>query len=93
MFSFPLVLSLPPLSMEQPSIQQLSAPMGEFCEPPSFADPIVSSGYTISPGYIDKVQEHPFSGWDHENPYHHLCKFEQVCSCLKISGMTHEALK
>jgi hypothetical protein len=45
------------------------------------------------PRYIDKVQEHPISGWDKENPYHHLREFEQVCSCLKISGMTHEALK
>jgi hypothetical protein len=79
--------------MEQPSIQQLSAPKGEFCEPPSLADPILSSGYTISPGYIDKVQKHPFLGWDKENPYHHLHEFEQVCSCLKISGMTNEALK
>jgi hypothetical protein len=39
-----------------------------------------------------KVQEHSFSGWDNENPYH-LCEFEQVCSCLKISGMAHETLK
>jgi hypothetical protein len=36
------------------------------------------------------VQEHSFLGWDDENPYHHLCEFEQVCSCVKISSMTHE---
>ena len=28
-----------------------------------------------------------------KNPYHHLREFEQVCSCLKILGMTHETLK
>jgi hypothetical protein len=92
-FSFSLILSLPPLSMEQPSVQQLPTPKGEFCEPPSLAAPILSSGYTISPDYIDMVQEHPFSGWDKENPYHHLRELEQVYWCPKISGMRHEALK
>jgi hypothetical protein len=58
--------------MEQPSIQQLSAPKGEFCELASSSDPILSSGYEISPEFINKVQEHSFSGWDNENPYHHL---------------------
>jgi hypothetical protein len=79
--------------MEQPFIQQLSTPKGEFCEPPPSSDPILSSGYKLSLGYIALVHEHPFSGWDKENPYHHLCEFELVCSCLKISGMTHEALR
>jgi hypothetical protein len=78
--------------MEQPSIQQLSAPKGKFCEPSPSSDPILSSSYELSSGYIAMVQEHSFFGWDDENPYHHLFEFEQVCSCLKISGMTHETL-
>jgi hypothetical protein len=65
--------------MEQPSIQQLSAPKGEFCEPTPSSYPILSSSYELSPGYIAIVHDHSFSGWDDENPYHHLREFEQVC--------------
>ena len=72
---------------------QLSSPKSEFYEPAPSADPILSTSYELNSGYIAFVQENSFSGRDCENPYHHLCEFEQVCSCKKISGMTHETLK
>jgi hypothetical protein len=79
--------------MDKLSLHQLSAPKSEFYEPPAPANPILSTSYELSSGYIDLVQEHSFSGRDCENPYHHLHEFQQVCSCLKILGMTHETLK
>ena len=39
------------------------------------------------------VQAQPFSGHDNENPCQHLHEFEEMCSCLSISGMTHETLR
>ena len=66
---------------------------GLFYEPPPPSDPILSTSYELSSGFIASVQENSFSGRDYENPYHHLRKFVQVCSCRKISDMTHEALK
>ena len=92
-FSFSLILPQPPLPMEQLSLLQLSSPKSEFYEPAPFADPILSTIYELDSGYIAFVQENSFSGRDCENPYHHLREFEQVCSCKKISGMTHETLK
>ena len=79
--------------MEQLSLLQLSSPKSEFYEPASSADPILSTSYELDSGYIAFVQENSFSGRDCENPYHHVREFEQVCSCKKISGMTHETLK
>jgi hypothetical protein len=79
--------------MEQLSFHQLSAPKSEFYEPPSPFDMILSTTYELSSDFIALVQKNSFSGRDCEYPYHHLCDFEQVCSCLKLSGMTHEALK
>jgi len=79
--------------MEQLSLQQLSSPNSKFYEQASSADPILSTSYELSSGFIALVKENSFSGRDCENPYHHLCEFEQVCSCLKIFGMTHETLK
>ena len=38
--------------MEQPSIQELSAPTGEFLEPPPSEHPILSSGYELRPDLI-----------------------------------------
>jgi hypothetical protein len=39
------------------------------------------------------VRAQPFSWHYNENPYHHLHEFEEMCSCLSISGMTQETLK
>ena len=79
--------------MEQLSLLQLSSPKSEFYEPAASADLILSTSYELSSGYIALVHGNSFSGRDCENPYHHLREFEQVCSCMKILGMTHETLK
>jgi len=39
------------------------------------------------------VQDQSFSGLENEDPHNHLTKFEQLCSCLTIDGMTQETLK
>ena len=74
--------------MEQPTILNLSAPKGEFVEPPQFSKPITTSSYELCPGFIAMVQEQTFLGFDYENPYHHLREFEQLYACLTISGMS-----
>ena len=78
--------------MEQPRIQQLSAPKGEFVEPPQSSKPITTSSYELCPGFIAMVRELAFSGLDYENPYTHLWEFEQLCACLTIAGMSQETL-
>ena len=79
--------------MEQPTIQQLPAPKGEFLEPPQSSKPITASGYELCHGFIAMIQEQTFSGLDYENPNHHLREFEQLCACLTILGMTQETLR
>ena len=79
--------------MEQPSIQDLSAPTGEFLEPLPFEYPILSSGYELCPDLIAMVRELSFSGLDSENPYHHLRQFELVCSCYAVAGMSRDTLR
>ena len=69
----------------------LSASKGEFPEPPSKQK--ISSGCELCPGLIAMVRAQPFSGHYNENPCHHMHKFEEMCSCLSISGMTQETLK
>jgi hypothetical protein len=68
--------------MEQPTILNLSAPKGEFVEPPQSLNPIIASSYELHPSFIAMVQEQIFLGLDYENPYHHLREFEQLCACL-----------
>ena len=36
------------------------------------------------------VRAQPLFGLENENPCHHLHKFEEMCLCLSISGMTQE---
>jgi len=80
-------------SMEQPTIQNLSTPKGEFIEPPQSLKPITASSYELCPSFIAMVREQTFSGLDYENPYHHLWEFEQLYACLTISDMSHETLR
>ena len=54
------------------SINQFSAPKGEFLEPPKSSKPIIASSFELRPGFIAMVREQSFSGFDDENPYHHL---------------------
>ena len=79
-------------TMEQP-LFEFSAPRSEFYEPSPSSEPIYTTGYEICPELISMVRENPFSGFDLENPYHHLRDFEQVCSCLKIRGMRQETVR
>ena len=58
--------------MDSLSIHQLSAPKGEFVEPPQSPKPITASGFELRLGFIAMVWEQTFSGYDSENPYHHL---------------------
>ena len=62
--------------MEQPTIQNLSTPKGEFVEPPQSSKPITTSSYELRPGLVAMVREQAFSSLDYENPYHHLREFE-----------------
>nr|ABB47434.1 hypothetical protein LOC_Os10g24410 [Oryza sativa Japonica Group] len=75
--------------MEKP-LFELSAPRGEFYEPPPSSEPIYTTGYEIHPELISMVRENPFSSFELENPYHQLRDFEQVCLCLMICGMRQE---
>jgi hypothetical protein len=78
--------------MEQPSIHQLSAPKGEFFEPPQSSKSITPSSYEFCPSFIAMVRKQTFSGFDYENPYHHLREFEQLYACLTILGMSQYTL-
>ena len=68
-----------------------SASKGEFPKPPP--KPNFSSGRELHPSLKDMVWAQPFFGLENENPCHHLHEFEEICSCLSISGMTQETLR
>ena len=53
---------------EQPTIQNLSAPKGEFVEPPKSLKPIIASSYELCPGFIAMVQEQTFLGLAMKTP-------------------------
>ncbi len=79
--------------MEQPTIQNISTPRANLCEPSCSSKPILSDGYEIGPGFVAMIREQTFSGSIGENLYLELRDFELVCSCLSIVGMTHETRK
>jgi hypothetical protein len=79
--------------MKPTQIPILFASKGEFLEPTPVPKPIRSSGCELHPSLKAMVRAQPFSGHDDENPCHHLQEFEEMCSCLSISGMTQETLK
>jgi hypothetical protein len=50
------------------TIQNISAPKGEFVESPQFSKPVTASSYELRPCFIAMVREPTFSGLDYENP-------------------------
>jgi hypothetical protein len=74
--------------MKPTSVANPSASKEEFQEPPLSLKLNRSSGYEPHPGLIAMVRALPFLGNDDENPCQHLLDFEEMCSCLSISGMT-----
>jgi hypothetical protein len=48
--------------MEHKIIHQLSAPKGEFLEPPQSSKPIIASSYELHPGFIAMVLNKPSQG-------------------------------
>ena len=72
-------------------IKNPSASKGEFAKPAP--KPNLSFGGELHPSLIAMVWAQPFSGLDSENPCNHLHEFEEVCSCLSISGMTRQNTK
>jgi hypothetical protein len=79
--------------MNPTPLKNCFASKGEFLEPPLSPKPNHSSGYGLCPSLIAMVRAQPFLGCDNENPCHQLHEFEEMCSCLSISGMTQETLK
>ena len=77
--------------MKPTSFQNPSTSKGKFSEPPP--KPTFSSSYELHPGLIAMVRAQPFSEHDNKDPCNHLLVFEEMCSCLSISGMTQQTLK
>jgi len=77
--------------MKPTSTSYPSASKGEFPEPPS--KPNLSFGNELHASLKALVRAQPFLWHDNENPFHHLLEFEEMCSCLSISGMTQETLR
>jgi hypothetical protein len=76
-----------------PTLFVISAPKGDHLEPPPSSHPITTSSYELRLGFVAMVREQSFSGDKDECPYSHLRKFEQLCSCLVITGMSQDTLK
>jgi hypothetical protein len=79
--------------MKPTSIANPFASKGEFQEPPLPPKPIRSSSYELHQGLVAMVRAIPFSGHDDENPCQHLLDFEEIYSCLSISGHDTRNLK
>ena len=79
--------------MKPTSNSNLSASKGGVSWAITYFKTNLPSGGKLHPSLKAMVRAQPFSGHDNENPCHHLHEFEEMCSCLSISGMTQETLK
>jgi hypothetical protein len=86
-----IVISFIFYTMETTSNPNLSTSKGEFSKPP-LSKPKLSFGYELHLGFI-AVRAQSFFEHDNKDPCHHLQEFEEMCSCMSISGMTQETLK
>jgi hypothetical protein len=73
-------------------LYQYGASMDLSLKPAESSKHILSSGYELSSELIAMVKDES-SGEVNENPYFHLCEFEQICACLHIESMSYETLR
>ena len=74
-------------------INRYANPTGTHLIPPESSQPITTPGFEISPKFIEFVKKEPFSGEGEANPFSHLLKFNQICSLIRIKGMSDETLQ
>ena len=79
--------------MEAIPIYQYAALTSARLEPPKSSKPILTSAYELRLCLINMVREQSFSGENNENPYFHLCEFEQTYACLHIVGMSDKTVR
>jgi hypothetical protein len=65
-------------------LYQYGAPTDLSLKPAESSKPILSSSYELSPELIAMVKDQSFSGKVNENPYSHLCEFEQICAVFTL---------
>lgn len=76
--------------MDSTPINQFAATKGAQLEPPNSLIPILIPGYEFCPCFIHLVRKQSFAGEEDESLYVHLREFKQVCSCLRIAGISQE---
>jgi hypothetical protein len=76
-----------------PTLFEITAPKGNNLEPPPSSHPITTSSYELRPVFLAMVREQSFFGEKDESPYSYLHEFEQLCSCLVITGKSQDTLK
>jgi hypothetical protein len=91
--SYPCLIRTFTYPMDQTTLFNYAASSGAELEPPSSSQAILAVRYELRPSLIAMVHENPFLGEGDENPYTHLCDFEQLCSCIHIQGMRRVTLK
>jgi hypothetical protein len=74
-------------------LYQYGAPTDLSLRPAKSSKLVLSPSYELSPELITMVKDQSFSDKINENPYSHLCEFEQICACLHIEGMSYESLR
>jgi len=79
--------------MDSTPIHQYTTPTSARLKPLKSSKPILTPGYELCPCLIKMVWEQFFSEEGDENPYFHLCEFEQTCACFYIAGMSDETLR
>ena len=79
--------------MDSTPIYQYAKSMSASLKPPESSEPIITPGYELRPCIIKLILDKSFLGEGDENPYSHLREFEQICACLRITGMSDKTLR
>ena len=79
--------------MDSTPIYQYAKPMSASLKPPESLEPIITPGYELRLCLIKQIRDKSFLGEGNENPYSHLREFEQICACLRITGMFDKILR
>ena len=54
---------------------------------------VAANNFEIKPAMIQMIQNSPFNGLPHEDPFGHMSRFLEYCSTFKMNGVQPDAIR
>ena len=74
-------------------MQDFVSPNMQGDQTPIMRPAVAANNFEIKPAMIQMIQNSPFHGLPHEDPFGHMSRFLEYCSTFKMNGVQPDAIR